>query len=132
MFVFELISFAANFCILAHLVEFVKHFLQVFSNSFVRFVALQAIAVHHTTFLVYHRIFRLSRTFFDLFQTFFCSRRRSCSNSHILAQHIPFVKHFFTKTALIFCALCSPSHMQKAAPRSYLPGGCYTIIYCIP
>ena len=64
MFVFEVFSFAANSLSLAHLVEFVKHFFEVFSNSFMLFVALQAFAFHHATFICYHRYFFLSRVFF--------------------------------------------------------------------
>ena len=57
-------SFAANFNILAHLVEFVKHFLQVFSNSFVHFVVLQAFTFHRATVILLHKNPNLSRTFF--------------------------------------------------------------------
>ena len=45
------VAAAANFDILAHLVEFVKHFFQVFSNSFVLFVDLQVLAFHRTTLI---------------------------------------------------------------------------------
>ena len=56
------ISSRSNFYILAHLVEFVKNFFQVFSNSFCARYA-PGEAVHHVTYLSYHTNFYLSRTF---------------------------------------------------------------------
>ena len=63
-------AFAANFVSLAHVFEFVKHFFQVFSNSFVLFVGLQACALHRATCIYYHSHSLLSSTFLQIFHIF--------------------------------------------------------------
>ena len=92
---------AANFYILAHIVELVKNFFQVFSNSICARCA-PGEAVHHATFTFYHNHFALSRTFFLFFRSFLICRCRPARDLHILAHRLPIVKHFFTISSILF------------------------------
>ena len=102
VFVSFIFMSAANFYILAHLVEFVKHFLQVFSNSFVLFAVLQAFAFHRTTLIYYHKQFVLSRIFSRFFEFLLIdlvTRRRLA----YISTEVAICQALFTKTDILFC-----------------------------
>ena len=105
---------AANFYILAHLVESVKNFFQVFSNSFVLFATLQRLSLHRVTYLDYHIQLTLSRTIF-LFSgfsvLFFAVLLTACIYQHarltLSSTFLQIITFFFgvfnRETLFIFC-----------------------------
>ena len=86
-FVSFILMSAANFYILAHLVEFVKHFLQSFLNSFVLFAALQAIRFTSRNFLSLTHPVRFVKNFFLIFEILLCFAplsRTACIYYHLI------------------------------------------------
>ena len=99
---------AANFYILAHLVELVKNFFQVFSNSF---CARCAPGKPFITQLLYVIILAsLCQEVFLDFRSFLISFCRPLGDSHILAHRFPIVKHFFTISAILLWCSCAENN----------------------
>ena len=94
---------AANFDILAHLVEFVKHFLQVFSNSFCAVCRPPGVRLSSDKFVMISQKLRFVKRFFLVFRSSSIHFPPPRGDLHILAQHPTIVKHFFTNSAPIFC-----------------------------
>ena len=94
---------AANFDILAHLFEFVKHFFTSFFKFFCAFCRPPSFRFSSDNFDMISQKFRFVKNFFLVFSNFFDFFRRPVGDWHILALPRPFVKHYFTKNALFFC-----------------------------
>ena len=79
-----------------------------FFKFFLMFVVLQALAFHHTTFLVYHKQFVLSRTFFLFFRISFdllCFVWSPASDLAYISITVYICQALFTKTCTYFCAI---------------------------
>ena len=91
-----------NFYILSHLVCFVKNFFRSFSKFFR--VDRRAFNFRLAAQLLYLNTSNLiCQELFSSFFKFLCCELLSRDSLRILAHLIPFVKHFFTKTAHLFC-----------------------------
>ena len=84
-------TFASKYFVRSELLYVITSFgicqalFQVFSNSFLMFVALQASAFHHATLICYHRTFCLSRCFFLIFRSsliHLCRSQATCVYQH--------------------------------------------------
>ena len=105
---------AANFYILAHLVELVKNFFQVF-RSFLRCGLCSRFYPFITQLLYDITSTSFCQELFSCFLKFLFYRGCLVDSFDILARHSTFVKHFFTKTAYYFWLFSRKTLVLSAA-----------------
>ena len=101
--IYKVHSASQRIFILTYFSVFVKNFFKFFKILFdVRCAPGFRRSSHNFFILTYY--LQLVNTFFQIFSRFYLLPPTVAGSLHILALFTPFVKYFFTKTRVLFCA----------------------------